>query len=376
MINERLVNKYDKSHNWFKTIFEQSTLGNKIINKDLKIIKVNEALIQLLGYSEDELLGNKITSFAHPDFVEDWKAVQQSLWALKHLSFTIDTCLIKKDKTFLWCTVTSILLFDNVQTFGYSIIQDISDRKTFERSQILKTAKFYDLNTLKDWLTGIMAHDLRSPLCTLRSLFDLLSDKTISQEELLNMLPKVVMKLNYTSDVLDTILSWANSQIGNFESAVRDFSLYNIIISEANHIAQEASNKGITINYNIPFGLMAFADPNAVRIVVRNLIFNAIEFCKKNETINVRATHQDKFILVSVEESYVGTTSKEFNNIFKGEVDSNVGTEQEFATGIGLLFCKDLVEKSHGNIWVTSEIGTGRVFSFTIPAIPTPAIPN
>jgi two-component system sensor histidine kinase VicK len=262
--NERLVHEYNQSQNRFEAIFKQSSLGNKIINKDLQIIKVNEALIQLLGYSENELIGSRITDFAHPDYVADWIAVQHRLWALKQPSFSIDTCIVKKNKTSLWCQVTSILLLDNNQTLGYSIIQDISARKAFERMQIEKAAKFYDLNTLKDWLIGIMAHDLRSPLSTLRNLFDLLLDNTLSQEELLDMLPQVVKKLNYTSDVLDTILAWINSQLGNFESSVKDFSLCNVIINEANHYLEEASRKGITINCNIPSGLMASADPNAI----------------------------------------------------------------------------------------------------------------
>jgi signal transduction histidine kinase len=106
-----------------------------------------------------------------------------------------------------------------------------------------------------------------------------------------------------------------------------------------------------------------------ISIVVRNLIANAIKFCKKNDTISVMATHQDKFIMVSVKDSGVGMTPEQINKLFKGKVDSKLGTEKEFGTGIGLLFCKDLVEKAHGKIGVESEIGTGSVFSFTILAV-------
>jgi PAS domain S-box-containing protein len=367
--NARLVHEYDQSQNRFKAIFEQSSVGNKIINRELQIIKVNESLVQLLGYSENELLGRRITDFCHPEYVQDWKAVQHRLWALKQSSFSIDTCIIKKDKSFLWCQVTSILLSDSDETLGYSIIQNISDRKAYERMQIDKVAKFDDLNTLKDWLIGIMAHDLRSPLSTLKGLFDLLQDDTLSKEEFLDMLPQVLMKLNYASDVLDTILSWINSQIGNFEDTIKDFSLYDVIINEVSHNTDEALRKGIAINCNIPSDLMASANPNAIRTVVRNLIANAIKFCNKNDQININSSSQEHCIIVSVEDNGVGMTLDQKNKLFKGKVDSNLGTQQEFGTGIGLLFCKDLIEKSNGKIWVTSEIGKGSVFSFTIPTV-------
>jgi PAS domain S-box-containing protein len=369
MDKDRLEHEYNQSQNRFKAIFEQSSLGNNIIDKDLQIIKVNKALIDLFGYSENELLGSQITDFVHPDYVKDWLAVQHRLWALKQPSFSIDTCIVRKDKTSLLCQVTSILLSDNDQTLGYSIIQDISHRKELERMQIDKAAKFYDLNSLKNLLIGIMAHDLRSPLSTLRSLFDLLLDNTVSQEEVLDMLPQVVKKLNYTSEVLDTTLSWINSQMGNFESSFRDFFLYEVIKNEVDYNAGDALRKGITINCDISPGLMAFGDPNANSIVIRNLISNAIKFSKKNDMIEVIASQQDTFIVLSVKDTGVGITPEQKNQLFKGKVESKKGTGQEFGTGIGLLLCKDLVEKAHGTIWVTSEIDNGSVFSFTIPAV-------
>jgi PAS domain S-box-containing protein len=140
---DRLQRDYDVSQISYEKIFEQSALGNKFINANLEIIKVNKALVKLLGYSKKELLGSRITDLAHPDFVEHWEKLQHTLWIANKRSFSIDTCLIKKDKTTIWCHVTSIPFKDNGETLGYTIIEDISTRKASEDK--LKQANNYEL---------------------------------------------------------------------------------------------------------------------------------------------------------------------------------------------------------------------------------------
>jgi PAS domain S-box-containing protein len=131
---ERLQRDYDVSQLRYKTVFEQSALGNKFINANLEIIQVNKALVKLLGYSKKELLGSRIIDIADPNFVKDWEKLQHTLWVANKRSFSIDTCLIRKDKTTMWCHVTSVLFKDNGETLGYTIIEDISDRKALEHN--------------------------------------------------------------------------------------------------------------------------------------------------------------------------------------------------------------------------------------------------
>ncbi|MDB5010683.1 MAG: sensor histidine kinase, partial [Mucilaginibacter sp.] len=231
-----------------------------------------------------------------------------------------------------------------------------------------QTSKLNDLNKLKDRLIAILAHDLRGPLSTLRGLFDLLQDKTISHEEMLSMLPLVLKKIEHTSDFLDTLLFWINSQMENFESAAKSFSVNEVVVNEVKQHYEQAISKGIIITEHIPLGLTAFADPNCVCIVVRNLITNAIKFCEAGDIIQIAAKQQDHHILISVNDSGGGMTTEQVNKLFRSKVDSQPGTQNERGTGMGLLFCKDLVEKANGKIWVKSEVGIGSKFSFTIPS--------
>lgn len=229
--------------------------------------------------------------------------------------------------------------------------------------------KLNDLNILKDRLISILAHDLRAPLSTLRGLFDLLQDDSISHDELLEMIPSVLKKLEYTSDFLDTLLFWINSQMENFEASVKNFSIKELVSLEIGSYNEQALTKGINLIDNIPDNLSAWADPNSIRIVIRNLITNALKFCREEDTIEIAAWEENDNIIIRVKDSGVGMPPEQREKLFRGKVNSKVGTKNESGTGMGMLFCKDLIEKCHGKIWVTSEPGVGTEFNFTLPAV-------
>jgi two-component system sensor histidine kinase/response regulator len=228
--------------------------------------------------------------------------------------------------------------------------------------------KLNDLNTLKDRLISVLAHDLRAPLSTLRGLFSLLQDETISPVQLLEMIPNVLKKLEYTSDFLDTLLFWINSQMENFESSAKSFYIKDIVAYETESYHEQALLKGINLVDNVPDDAVASADPNSIRIVIRNLITNAIKFSKENDTIEISATQQDaQNHVITVKDTGTGMSDEQLNKLFKSKVNSKAGTNNESGTGMGMLFCKDLVEKCSGKIWVTSKQGQGTQFSFTLP---------
>jgi two-component system sensor histidine kinase/response regulator len=228
--------------------------------------------------------------------------------------------------------------------------------------------KLNNLNTLKDRLISVLAHDLRAPLSTLRGLFSLLQDDTITHEQLIELIPNVLKKLEYTSDFLDTLLFWINSQMENFDCAEKSFSIKGTVAYEVEGYREQAASKGISLVDNVPDDMMASADPNSIRIVIRNLITNAIKFSGKGDKIEINAGLQGKKnIIVSVKDTGMGISPAQLTKLFKSKVDSHTGTQNEPGTGMGLLFCKDLVEKCNGKIWVTSKLGHGAEFLFTLP---------
>ncbi len=228
--------------------------------------------------------------------------------------------------------------------------------------------KLNDLNTLKDRLISVLAHDLRAPLSTLRGLFDLLQDDTISHEQMLEMIPGVLKKLEYTSDFLDTLLFWINSQMENFESSAKNFYVKDIVAFEAGNYQEQAALKGISLVDSVPEDVVASADPNSIRIVIRNLITNAIKFSREDDTIEITAEREDENnYVITVKDTGTGMSDEQLKKLFKSKVNSKAGTNNESGTGMGMLFCKDLVERCSGRIWVNSKQGEGTAFSFTVP---------
>ena len=265
--------------------------------------------------------------------------------------------------------IACIYYFDRKKQRRVNRLLKINNTVVLEQRNNLdqQTHKLNDLNTLKDRLIAILAHDLRAPLSTLRGLFDLLQDDSISHEQLLEMIPPVIKKLDYTSDFLDTLLFWINSQMENFDKAVKPFSLAELMEKEIHNLNEQASAKKISLFANIENEIIAYADPDSVRIVVRNLVSNAIKFCEEDDIIELSAKEKDDNILIRVKDTGVGMTAEQSEKIFKGKMQSKIGTHNESGTGMGLLFCKDLIEKCNGTIWVKSKQGAGSEFSFTIP---------
>ena len=233
--------------------------------------------------------------------------------------------------------------------------------------------KLSGLNTLKDRLIGILAHDLRTPLSTLKGVFELFQDKTLTMDEMLAMIPNIIRKLEYTSDFLDTLLFWINSQVENADPVSKSFDLRSIAAYEIINHSEQAESKGIRLIDRISEPAIASADPESIRIVIRNLITNAIKFSRENDTIEISARlHSDKYYneeyyVVTVKDTGVGMSDKQVERLFKGKVSSGTGTNNESGTGMGMMFCRDLVEKSGGKIWVNSRPGYGTEFSFTLP---------
>ncbi|WP_407430075.1 PAS domain S-box protein [Arcticibacter sp.] len=126
---DRLEEAYQLSQQRFRKIFEQSLVGNKIIDDQLHIVKVNAAFLRIIGYSENEMLGRRITDFSHPDFVAHWKALQDEIWTTDMPSFHFEACLIRKNGEEAWVSIATILIEDNNSKLGYTILEDITKQK-------------------------------------------------------------------------------------------------------------------------------------------------------------------------------------------------------------------------------------------------------
>jgi signal transduction histidine kinase len=232
-----------------------------------------------------------------------------------------------------------------------------------------QTEQLNESNVLKDRLISVLAHDLRAPISTLRGMFSLMGQGDITREEFIEMAPKVYSKLEHTSDFLDTLLFWINSQVDDVESTVKSFCLCDVVENELNYLEDQFRQKNITPVNSVTSGHVVLADPNCVRIVIHNFLTNAIKFSNKNSVIEISAKMQEnKKITFTVTDHGIGMTNQQLNALFKSKVFSSPGTMLESGTGMGLMFCKDLIEKYHGSIWAKSAVGVGTELGFSLTA--------
>jgi signal transduction histidine kinase len=233
---------------------------------------------------------------------------------------------------------------------------------------LLQTDELHELNILKDRLIGILAHDLRAPLSTLRGMFYLLTEKDITYAEFVEMVPGVFGKLEHTSDFLDTLLFWINSQVDNVAEKSTSFCLCDVVKSELELLDDQFKKKNIAPFNTVGKEHIVLADPNSIRIVVHNFLTNAIKFSHPNSTIKIAAEKKNDMVYFCITDHGVGMSATQLNKLFVKKVDSQQGTMNESGTGMGLVFCKDLIEKYKGLVWAKSTPGKGTELGFSLSA--------
>ncbi len=223
------------------------------------------------------------------------------------------------------------------------------------------------LNQVKDKFFSIISHDLRSPINALAGLLDLLDKGALTSAELPNHIKEIKARFNHTRTLLNNLLDWTLLQMDklNLQPAkidIRNITEENILLLNSVH------GKQINLINEVPERTIAFADSNTVNLVIRNLITNAIKFTNDGGNVIVKGKMKSKEILVSVHDNGVGMNPEVMSMLFdKTAPYTTRGTANEKGTGLGLILCKEFVEKNGGKIWVESEEDKGSIFFFTLP---------
>lgn len=234
-----------------------------------------------------------------------------------------------------------------------------------------RTAELRASNITKDKLFSIISHDLRSPMAALKSTIEILDPQILNSVELEMIKRELSKQFEATDDTLQNLLLWAKSQMGGVSIQKEEIQLKKIIDQKIVLFALIAENKQIRLINNIEEQIQVYADINHLRLILRNLIANAFKFTLINGTITISATQESEdFITIAVKDTGVGMTVEQIGKLFITNTHfSTRGTDDEHGTGLGLLLCKDFVEKNGGKIWVESEINKGSTFYFTLPKV-------
>lgn len=358
--------RYEESQERFRTIFEQSKFGNKIITSDLQIIQVNNTLQAMLGYSEKELVGTKITAYVHPGFVNQWHELQENLWKKRIPSFQIDTCLVKKDGSTLWCEVTSIVFKDNEATLGYTTLEDITGRKVLEEKLEKHTAL---INADLEDFVYTASHDLKSPITNIEGLMlvltTILTSRFSLDEEQIMILSMIGTSVGRLKSTIADLTKIAKVQ----KEAVEDeiVALDKLIDEVYQDLGTLIGPTPVRLHKYLEVGEIKFAKKN-IQSIFYNLLSNAIKYRSAERTpeITVKTQRKGNYIVIQVADNGMGIAENHLPKLFTMFKRFHAHVE---GTGIGLYIVKRIVENAGGKIEVESKVGVGTRFRVSLPLL-------
>lgn len=272
-----------------------------------------------------------------------------------------------------------------------SIIRDITERRHAElriqhylvelddnRVTLEKNAKemaelnsrLEDINKSKDKFFSIVAHDLRSPFTGLLGFSDILSTQleNLTADEIKTYAGHLNHSLKNVFKLLENLLDWSRMQTGKIKFDPENFHLESLIQRIVGIFQINTSEKKIEIEICVEPHLVVFADEDMTDIIIRNLVSNAIKFTKPGGRICIRAIKNNNVAEITIKDNGVGILPGNLKKLFK--IDENISTEgtaRERGTGLGLVLCKEFIDKNNGHIEVNSKINEGSEFKFTLP---------
>jgi two-component system sensor histidine kinase VicK len=352
----------------FRTVFENSPLGQKIITPDLTIRQANPAVLKMLGCdSAADLVGHKIMEFAHHDHREDWQFLQQRLWTHKMPAFTLETRLVRPDGSSFWCQVHSVLFPDEGGELGYTILEDISDRKGLE----IRLQRVYDA---QETILHLASHDLKGPIGHIELLTNLLQRELASHSveappppEMVHYLGLIRGACAHAYTLLQDVLYVGDLNQNGLQKRPVDLPAY--LTTQVNIHRLAAKEKGITLALDLA------AEPVEANLhaekfsrMLDNLLGNALKFTPAGGTVTVGLRRHEGKPLLTVQDTGIGIPSKLHHNLFdKFNPDRRAGLRGEVTTGLGLFIAKQIVQLHGGHIWLESREAEGTTFFIGLP---------
>ncbi len=224
-------------------------------------------------------------------------------------------------------------------------------------------------NATKDKFFSIIAHDLKNPFNTLLTYSATLAkhfDK-LSKDKLRQGIVSINKSAERGYNLLVDLLSWARSQLGEIELKRENLNIKEIAAENISLLSERAQEKGIHLKSEIENNLWVYSDKNMTSTVIRNLLTNAIKFTDREGEVKICAQEDEHMLQIQISDTGIGISEENIKKLFRQDTFyRTLGTAKEKGTGLGLILCREFVEKIGGKIWVTSETGKGSQFCFTV----------
>ncbi|MBN1301453.1 MAG: PAS domain-containing sensor histidine kinase [Melioribacteraceae bacterium] len=360
-----------------ETIYESTPDG--------KLLDINPSGVELFGYSsKEELLKADIARelYLNEKDREAFKNKLEKDGFVKNyeidiktksgdISTVLETSMVVRDKDGKIQCYRGILRDITEAKHNQALLTEYLEKLANMNEQLKNSeANLKRLNNEKDKFFSIIAHDLKSPFNSLLGLSEFLIEdiNELSQDEIKSFAQAINVSAQNVFKLLDNLLQWSQIQTGRMKLEPERFKMSEVILSANTLLSANAENKGVILKLDLEKDTEVYADKNMISSVVRNLLSNAIKFSNQNDSVTITINNREKEVLVSVMDTGIGMKPEICENLFKINRNRSMpGTNNELGTGLGLILCKELVEKNEGQIWVESKFGEGSEFCFTLP---------
>ena len=248
---------------------------------------------------------------------------------------------------------------------------EIYERKLAEQQIKKYLDRLHDLNATKDKFFSIVAHDLKNPFNTLIGFAEVLEEhhRQLPVEKLETIINRILQAARRGYNLLENLLEWSRSQTGRIECNPIVFDTETLVNENVLLLQTQAEKKNISLKSNIKKKSTIYADVNMLRTVIRNLISNALKFTPQGGNVILSFNKiDDEKAEILIEDNGIGISEDNQKKLFKIDQSfSTPGTEKEYGTGLGLILCKEFIEKNKGEMTVDSAIGKGSVFRIVLP---------
>lgn len=357
-----------ESEQKFKSFFQMNKANFLLIDpEDGRILDVNPASVEFYGYTLYEFSKMKIREINTLSSEEIRKEMQAAV-ERKRNYFNFKHKLKNGNIRDVEVYSTPVVVSDKKVLF--SIVHDVTDRKTAEALLKKSEADLRESNIAKDKFFSIIAHDLKGPIGTVSNFLELVTDKEFhisdAEKEKIFELSKISTK-NLVA-LLENLLTWSRSQRGDIEYKPQIYRLYDLVRDNINLFMATADNKHISLINEVGKDIYTYLDYEMINTVIRNLISNAIKYTNEKGKIKVTAVDKDDFTEIHVIDNGIGMSEKIRESLFHIELKqpSMHGTRGEKGSRIGLILCKEFINRHGGKIEVKSELNKGSEFIITL----------
>lgn len=355
------LEKSERNEQALDTLVDNVTVFMALVDKDQKFLLANSNYAERFGLTKKEIIGKKRSEVLSKELLAEHQPALDRALKGERVSFIGETELRNGKQISVNGQFVPIRAKNGDVEAVTICIDDVTELVATQKE--LQSA-----NETKDKLFSIIAHDIRSPLNLFQSILNVSHDDIISKEEFLMYQEGVKEKLHSLTVTVDELLDWARMQLGGINAYPKEVNVGVVIHENAALFKSLIEKKEIEFSIEVQEDLVAWIDENHFKVVLRNLIHNALKYTHKGGSVKIETARTDNETLVSVSDSGVGMSANKIEAIINKELHkSEAGTDKESGTGLGLSLSIGLLEKNNCQIYVLSEEKKGTTVEIRIP---------